>query len=162
MSLPEIPRLRRKAPVPFTDAVKIAYLGMLAKTGLVAKSAELVGISRSAIYKEIRQDKDFAALFIEARELYRDSLVEEATRRALGYREPIVYQGKITGDKTVYSERLLELLLRTVGGLSEKTEVDVTIKAGVLAIGTPIVDGSAWRDAANRVEAPHRTLEENE
>lgn len=154
----------RKPHVIFDDDLKQRYLEKLRETGLVTRSAELVGTSRSSVYRAVAEDEDFAVAFAEARAARNEELIALAEERATGYLEDLVYQGQLTGEKKkVYSERLFELLLRTRVGLTEKQQLEVDVKQpGVLVVGAPVQSSEDWAAAANQAVEADFTVEEGE
>ena len=90
-----------------------AFLNALARTGNVAGSAELVGMSRAAAYKARRTNKRFAAKWEEAIDVATDAMELEARRRGMsGVAEPVYYQGQQVGHVQKYSDVLLIFLLK--------------------------------------------------
>jgi hypothetical protein len=90
------------------------FLETLSETGNITKSAELVGVSRIALYKLKDRDEEFAEAWEEARKLAADALEDEAWRRGKeGIQKPLSYQGQLTGDIVQeYSDTLLIFLLK--------------------------------------------------
>lgn len=56
--------------------------------------------SRRWFNEQLEADEEFAGAVANIIDITNEQLVVEARRRALGYREPIVYQGKIQGHFT--------------------------------------------------------------
>lgn len=73
-----------------------AFLVGLERTGNVSGSARTAGVSPTTAYNLRRDDADVAAAWAEAMEAHVDRCEEEATRRAFGFEEPVVYQGQLT------------------------------------------------------------------
>lgn len=69
------------------------------------------------------EDAEYREGFRLALERYMGQLELEVRRRALeGVEEPVFYRGEQCGTKRVYSDRLLELLLRMARGRAEQLE----------------------------------------
>lgn len=106
----------RKPSVFFTEELKQVFLDHYRENGLVYLSAELTGVASTTVNDAVRADPIFAEAFREAKQANTDMLVAEAKRRAYqGVDEPIVGgkdRDEIVTYKRVYSDRLLELLLR--------------------------------------------------
>lgn len=104
-----IPRKRHTV----TAGQRSTFLEKLA-AGLSIRSArEMASIARSTVYRHRKEDAEFRKLWDEAIEDGTDRLEDEALRRALsGTERPIFQGGKQVGAERIYSDRLLELLLR--------------------------------------------------
>lgn len=72
------------------------FLVNLARTGNVAGSARLAGVTSNVVQRLRKTDGDFLAAWDYAMEDHTDHCEEELTRRAFGYEEPVVYQGQLT------------------------------------------------------------------
>jgi len=108
-------RLRgdRQAHIPFDDKAKEMFLLHLERLGSFQGAADEVGNSISTVYHHRRTNPDFAQACEEALERFRQSLVSEAVRRGVhGVERPVFQQGKFAGVEVVYSDRLLEILLK--------------------------------------------------
>lgn len=80
--------------------------------GIVTRCCRIAGISRKTHCDWLKSSTDYREAFIEARELFADTLEIEARRRALeGVVVPIIYQGQTGGTTVKYSGKLLWLLL---------------------------------------------------
>lgn len=66
---------------------KRAFLLSYIELGLVTKAAEVVGMNRVSHLVWLKNDPDYVAAFALAKELAADRLEDEATRRALGWKE---------------------------------------------------------------------------
>ena len=96
-----------------TPAKKEEFLQELLKTGIVTKTAEVIGIPPRTVYNWRKVDKEFAAAWDEAVETSTDRLVEEARRRAHdGTLKPVYQGGKHVGDIREYSDTLLMFLIK--------------------------------------------------
>lgn len=94
---------------------KRAFLKAYAKTGIVALSAEAVGIDRTTHYVWLRDDPAYA----EALEVARDEAIErmetECDRRAVqGWEEPVFHNGEVVGYKRKYSDLLMIFRLKAL------------------------------------------------
>lgn len=72
------------------------FLINLERTGNIAGSARLAGVTSGAAYTLRKVDADFLAAWDLAIEDHTDRCEAELTRRAFGYEEPVVYQGQLT------------------------------------------------------------------
>jgi hypothetical protein len=91
------------------------FLEELAKGWSVSKAAQTAGVSRAQIYRWRTEDPQFATDWNEAYEVGVDALEDAAYSRAVeGVATPIFdKQAKQVGKKVEYSDRLLELLLKS-------------------------------------------------
>lgn len=98
-----------------TNAKQRAFLVTFAATGHITKAAAAAGIHRTTIHCPAwRDDEAFQAAYDRARQAATDLLVHEAWRRAVhGVRRKVGwYRGVAGGEELVYSDRLLEVLLK--------------------------------------------------
>ncbi len=126
-----IPKLddRLFAPLPFitifgyTDTMaqrtkltrqrKQTFLEHLRETCNVTESAQLAGVSRTAMYERRAIDPELSKAWDDAIEQATDALEKEARRRALdGVDRPVYFQGKRVGITKEYSDPLLMFMLR--------------------------------------------------
>ena len=93
-----------------------AFLESYARDANVTQACKTAHVPRNTVYKWITNDTNgFTARYHEARQEAQDALEAEIHRRAVtGYQEPIVYQGKKTGEITRYSDLLLIFLAKAV------------------------------------------------
>ena len=81
--------------------------------GFASRACEVVGLSRHALYKFRRENKEFAAAWDIAVTIGADLFEEECMRRAFdGVDEPVFYQGDVCGHVRKYSDHLAGLILR--------------------------------------------------
>jgi hypothetical protein len=89
------------------------FLNMLRQTCNVGESARAAGVGRSTAYEWRQTDPSFLAAWNEAEADGVDLLEKEAWRRAVeGWDRPIIHKGRVTGTYKVYSDKLIELLLK--------------------------------------------------
>ena len=111
-------RTRKAKQAPFLTAFR--------RTGSVTGAAREAGVSRSAHYKWVEVDPEYAEQFENANEEMVDGLEQEARRRALeGVDEPVYYKGERVGSFRRYSDALLILLLRAKRPEQYRDSVDV-------------------------------------
>jgi hypothetical protein len=90
------------------------FLYHFAQVGVISVAATMAGIGRRTVYDWTANDPAFVELLEEAKHAAYDVLLFEARRRAVeGCREPIVSGGKVIGTKLVYSDRLIEFLMKS-------------------------------------------------
>lgn len=140
-------RARVEAHMVTTEMIEL-YLEHLGNTGLHYRSASTSRLSYHWI-KRLRADEDFVRWEEEAMEKYRDSIVEEAHRRAVfGVDEPII--GGKDKDQIIttvrrYSDRLMEILLkRHIPEFREKWEGEVKVTGGVLVAPVAPANVADW------------------
>ncbi len=94
-------------------AKKRAFLTTLADLGAVATACRALGLPRSAVYEWRDADPEFAEGWERAMDCAAAVLEAEALRRSVtGVEKPIYQGGVLVGTERVYSDRLLEVLLR--------------------------------------------------
>lgn len=90
-----------------------AFLKSMAKLGNVTKACRAAKVGRSTAYDMYLSDADFAQAWDEALEEATDLLEAEARRRAeQGVRTPIYQGGLLVGYKQMYSDGLMQMLLK--------------------------------------------------
>ncbi len=112
-------------PNIFTPERREVFFQVLEDTCSPKQAAAAAGISRQTAFYHKANDIEFRSRWEKAIETALDAIIEEAYRRgALGYDEPVIWQGKlatqadpVTGEErplTVrrHSDRLLEVLLK--------------------------------------------------
>jgi len=108
---------------PMSEDRKAAFLKALSETGVFSHSARVASPrARGSCEQTFRdlclKDEDFARRVEEARDQARSAIVIEVRRRALeGVEEPVVSGGRIVTTIRRYSDRLLEILARTIPDL---------------------------------------------
>jgi hypothetical protein len=99
---------------PQTDSLKPVFLQTYADSGFILQTCERVGIPRNTFSRWLEQDQKFASDFAIANEKVTEKYELAAGLRAVnGYDEPVFHQGKQVGTIKRYSDRLLELLLKS-------------------------------------------------
>lgn len=112
--------------VKFDDRRKKLFLDLFPKMGSVVKTAALVKINPATVHRHLREDEQFRKAFEEANDALVDELEAEAIRRAKdGVKKPIFKDGRVVGYEVVYSDRLLEMLLR---GRSDRYKNSTNVK----------------------------------
>ena len=101
------PRPRRRT-AGWTAERQAAFLGALGASGTVRVACAAVGLSRASAYKLRDRCADFAGGWDAAVDSHQAALVAEALRRVTdGSVRPVVYRGRVVGERVVYSDRLL-------------------------------------------------------
>lgn len=125
-------------PIKFTADARARFLDVYRVTGQLQRSAQAAGVAPSTVRQHKKDDPEFLAALEEAYEDFRESLENEAMRRALmGWEEPVYQKGEQVGTIRKYDTRLLELMLkRHIPEYKEKHQVDVNVSPGTLAVPT--------------------------
>lgn len=90
-----------------------AFLAAFRLTGDITRSAKAVPMDRTLHYRWLKQSEAYAKAFSAACDEFGDALEGEAVRRANeGVLEPVFYQGKPCGVIRVYSDGLMQFLLK--------------------------------------------------
>src|SRR3954451_1304003 len=96
---------------------RTAFLAALSECGNISESAAKAGVSRSTVYEWHAHDDQFATEWATASEQGLLGLEDEARRRARGFEETVIIDGKPV-TRTVRSDVLLIFLLK--GGMPDK------------------------------------------
>ena len=92
---------------------KQTFLEHLRATSNVTESAQVAGVSRTAMYERRAIDPELSKAWDDAIEQATDALEKEARRRALdGVDKPVHFQGKRVDLIKEYSDPLLMFMLR--------------------------------------------------
>ena len=124
--------LANRKRLKFNEGMWAKYCESLEGCGQYIAAADSIGVSYPETFRARKENPDFAALCEEALERYRGQFVSEAQRRALeGYKEPIIggqFRDEVVAEKTIYSDKLLELFLKRSkdGGFTDKQEVTMS------------------------------------
>ncbi len=142
------------------DMRKATFINVLARTGLVSRAAAAAGWSTGVAFAVRKSDAKFASLWDDALEFACDEAEEEARRRAIyGVRKAVYQQGRLVGHETVYSDRLLEVILtgrrRDVYG--KRVDLAAEVKGGVLVVPAPRT-APDWEAGASATQAQHREM----
>lgn len=88
------------------------FLSKLRESACVRDACKYVGLSSTSAYRTRARLPEFAAAWDAALALAMPRLEQAAYRRAVeGWDEPIVWQGKVVGQRRRYSDALLRLLI---------------------------------------------------
>jgi hypothetical protein len=147
-----------------------AFLMALATTGNVTIACAAAGWPRSFPYSLRKADKEFGEQWGFCVENAADLLEGEALRRAVhGVREDVWYKPKdgspeVIGHKVIYSDRLLETLLKANKPEKFNPSIGVKVegnKGGVLMVPAA-VPLDEWSAAAYRQQAQFREKREED
>lgn len=126
-------------PIKFDDEAKGRVLKFVRHNGRqIGLAARAGGIHRNTLMKHVEMNEEFAELFQNALDEYTLDLEAEAHRRAVQGIEEKIYtkDGDECGTKIIYSDRLLELLLKANAPEKYRENARVThdIGGGVLVL----------------------------
>lgn len=159
--LPVHQQAHRKAHLEFTDERKVKFLTFLAKFGLRMRAAQYAGVSYATACNHKNADKDFAAAWNEAAELFTEGLENEALKRAIdGWDEPVYQKGELVGTIHRYSERMMEILLKAnlPQKYRENIKLDANVTGGVLVVQKPI-SADEWEQQYGSAPAVPKTID---
>lgn len=134
---------------------KRAFLNALAKTGRVAQSARAAGYTDSRFLQKMRsEDEDFAKEWARAVDAAGDLLEDTAVQRAVeGVSEPVFYKGMVVGHKVIYSDALLQFLLKH--NKPDKYRENQNNGGGsafnFAVLPVPLANADDWEKVANKV-----------
>lgn len=106
---------------------KQKFLQHLQETFNLSAAAKAVGVHPQTVYQAMAADPEFKELVEEARMIACAEAEGEAYRRAVkGYEKDVYHQGNVVGKETIYSDRLLELVLKAnVDRYANKQSLDI-------------------------------------
>jgi hypothetical protein len=130
----------------FDEAAKERYLRVFADTGRRYQAAAAAGISGETARLHRKTDKAFDEACKEAFGAFQDKLEQEIYRRAVdGVDEPVFQKGQLVGKKRVYSDGLMQMLVkRFIPEYRDKQQVDMNVKGGVLVVGKQDQTEAEW------------------
>lgn len=97
----------------FDSPYKHVFLLAMAKTGNISHACRAAKLSRAVHYLWMKQDEEYTHAFALAKEIHRDAIQAESYRRAVeGIERPVYQAGALVGTELVYSDKLLEVMLR--------------------------------------------------
>lgn len=131
--------------------------------GQVTKAARLAGVASRTHYHWMANDPLYAAAFEAAKLRTLDIIEAEIIRRGVkGYKEPIIYQGQVTGYVRRYSDNLLMFLAKRRDPLyRDNPQLALGLKAAgdiKISLSIPRPDEPAAIDAEAR-EVPDRATQ---
>jgi hypothetical protein len=132
------------------------FLTLYRKTGLLNVSAKGAATCTTTILATRKADPDFDAAVNEALQDFREILEKEAFRRAVeGCPEDIIQKGECVGTRVVYSDRILELMLkRHIPAYRERQTVDMNVAGGVLVVPGTKETMDEWEQRNRSKSAP--------
>lgn len=103
----------RKKLQRYTDEVHRRFIENYEVTGQISTAAKAAGVSLDTIYKQKKIHPTLVEEMEIAHHKYCDSMENEMRRRAIeGVVEDVYYQGEVVGTKRVYSDKMLETLMK--------------------------------------------------
>ena len=123
--------------LPSLSPHREAFLDGLAAYGVVSHAHKLSGrpLDRAAWYRLRDAEPEFAAAWEQALEASADRLEMAAYQRAVeGVDDPVFHQGVLAGYRRVYSDRLLETLLKGNRAWKYRDRIDHKLSGGVVQL----------------------------
>lgn len=120
------------------DSSLARFLKHYAQHGRKGHACQAAGVSYHTFQRNLMEDKRVAALVEEARQIHLSNLEAAAYERAVDGVEQDIFDkdGNVIGTKVVYSDKLLELLLKKADpngyGNGDGTNINVNVKTGVM------------------------------
>lgn len=135
--------LQRKPYQRLNAAKKRQFLRELEKSGNIKATAAMLNVTVPTIYNAISKDELFAAAIEIAKEKSNHTIETELRRRAIeGVTEDVYFKGDVVGQKTTYSDRLLELLAKgnidKYGSLEKNNGIEININTD--SVKTKLID----------------------
>lgn len=107
------PKTKRKYGHRLGEDTKEAFLKLFRDTGFVYQTSKQLGIDPLTVHNWINKDPVFASKMQQANEEITEKCETAALLRAVnGILQPVFQGGKKVGEIRVYSDRLLELILK--------------------------------------------------
>lgn len=95
------------------NARRKAFLQAFKVNGNVSEAARVAGIRRETVYRWLDSNAEFKAAFDEAEQEAVDQVERVAHELATGvHAKPVVSAGKLVTHEPIYSERMIELILK--------------------------------------------------
>lgn len=139
----------RERRIKFDDKAKQRFLEHFSKTSRMMDSAKSAGVTLNTVRSHIENDPEFAEMFEEAREAYRDRCHQHADMLMFeGVQKPVIggqYKDEIIAYVTEYSVALLQMELKRVDpSYKERTEIDLNAKGGGVLVAPADQTPEQW------------------
>lgn len=144
---------------------KHIFLRVLAETANMKVASMAAGYKTTAAINKLRKtDAAFEEAFQEAAEAAGDMLEAEAVRRGKqGVKKNIYFKGEVVGEEIVYSDSLLQLLLKAAKpdkyADRSKQTIDQNVKVGVAVIPMTMKSLEDWERQSIAVHGRQDALE---
>ena len=128
------------ARVKFDDTQKQKFLKKFAETGRLFEAARAADVTPNTIRNHLGYDPDFAESYENAKLRYREDVVHKTVHKVAieGVLEPIIggrFKDEVVAHKRVYATNILAMEMKRVDpSYRDRTEIDVTVKRGVLVM----------------------------
>lgn len=143
--------------IPFDKRRREIFLRKLAQNGVVTDACDAANVSSKTVYSLADRNPVFRRQMEDARTKAIDRLEREAFRRAVdGVPDIVVSNGKVVRHKgkvlfrTVYSDRLLAILLRAKKPQEYRDNIDVTSDGKPINVTVNIGKGSKKHEGRDR------------
>jgi len=147
------------------QARKYLFIEALAMTGNVSAACLAAGWThRNTAYLHRKEDPAFAEVWNDAKQIFCDMLESAASERAMGWDEPVFNKdGEMVGTKRVYSDKMMELLLKAnrPEKFREKFEHEVTHGGGVIVIPKPLTQDEFEKVALEQQRRHREAIDHN-
>lgn len=124
------------------------FFGFLELMG-VTKAAQKAGYSKRTVYHYREIDDKFRERWDDTLEIKKENLEDEAERRAYGYVQDIYFNGKVVGQKKVFSDLIIMFLLKKYDPSYRDNHEKTKEPAELL---TPVVNVNLTVPEADRVQ----------
>lgn len=130
----------------FTEDRWEVFLHHFARLGLLGQAARATDVAPETIRVYRRDIPEFAEMFDQALQDYRESLEAEVHRRAVeGWDEPVYQKGELVGTIRRHSDRMLELLIKkNIPEYRDKVSVDANVRGGVMVVPATAQSMDDW------------------
>ena len=140
------------------------FLRVLAETANPKLACQSAGYRNMApINRALKDDPGFAEAFREASQSAADMIESEAVRRGMqGIKKAVYYKGEIIDYEIVYSDSLLQTLLKAAKpekfAERSKTTTDVNVRVGIAVIPGTMKNADNWEKHSNMVHDRQKAL----
>lgn len=138
---------KKSKHVFFTPELKARFLEHFeALNCCLQHAANATGISASTVYDHLESDPEFHDAFQALKKQFHEKLEQAAYTRAVeGIDDPIFQRGEHVGDRKVFSDGLLTLMLkRHIPEYRDKITADLNHTGSVLVVPSMAEDSHAW------------------
>ena len=138
------------------------YLAILSLKGQKRYAAMQVGIEPCHLRNMVKADESLAAREVDALDGYNELLEMEMHRRGVeGTDKGVYFKGDKVDTEKVYSDRLLEMLVKAnnPGKFRDHVTVDANVKAGVLVVSAAL-DVDDWEQSYGKMRIDTSRLDD--
>ena len=134
--------------IKFDDDAKKRFLDVYREFNLMMRAAEAACVSLQTVKNHLENDPEFAELFEEAKESYKDRVLEHHRNLAFNGITNDVFAGKDgdkVGTKTEYPIQLVAMEVKKVDpSYKERSEIDLKTNGGGVLVAPAGMTAEEW------------------